>query len=163
MNHRQTPFEFSESLVKGKIVETVFFRMFSHSGNYVVLPFGYENVLPAIAGISSNGNDDDAVSAIKRAPDFVIIDKEEPHDVKLVEVKYMKHPSAEKVLEKATLILQSWRPAYLFLATPKGFYLEKVAEIVKNKGAMNLLGEEIISRDLQAEYANLVNKYIEPL
>lgn len=163
MNQSQTPIDFSEQLIKGKIVETVFYRMFNHSNNFVVLPFGYENILPAIAGMKSESEDNEALDAIKRAPDFVVIDKDEPHDVKLVEVKYLKHPSIEAVLKKSKIILQSWKPAYLFLATPKGFYFNKVSDIVKNEGKMDLLSVEYIPMELQAEYVNLVNRYIEPI
>jgi len=37
---------FTKQLVKGKIAEVIFAQMFRQSGNFTVLEFGYEKVIP---------------------------------------------------------------------------------------------------------------------
>lgn len=42
MSQKQNPIKFTQSLVKGRIAETIFEQMLLATGNYTVLKGGYE-------------------------------------------------------------------------------------------------------------------------
>lgn len=96
---------------------------------------------------------------IRRAPDFAVIDHE-THEVRLIEVKYMMHPKPVYILDAAKRMFESWKPSYLFLATPKGFFMDRASNIIKNKGDIKPLGFEKISKQLQTKYIKLLNEFI---
>ena len=40
--------KFTKNLVKGKIAETIFAQMFREVGDYTVIEFGYEKIIPEL-------------------------------------------------------------------------------------------------------------------
>lgn len=151
--------DFSEGLLKSKIVETVFEQMLRETNAYTILPFGYDKVLPALIYQSSDPASEPALEAIRRAPDFCVIDLE-THELALIEVTYMKSLDAEKVRQHAEKVSMAWGPALLFIATPKGFFYGAALDIVTNNGIIDAFPKEIISEELQQKYSKLLNKYI---
>jgi hypothetical protein len=156
-----TPIEFSRNLVKGRIAETLFIQMLREAGGFTILAFGYENILPELASRQKDIHAEETMEIIRRAPDFVIIDNES-HEVHLVEVKYMKHMNSEYVIKAAKRMFASWKPSYLFIATPEGFFFQKVGTIVEQNGAIAPLSHTRITEKLQCEYIQLLNQFIEP-
>lgn len=150
---------FSRNLIKGKIGEMIFEQMLNEVDAFTVLSFGYENVLPELAQIQGEVNADAAMEAIRRAPDFVVINNE-THDVYLVEVKYRTRMSLGDNLKEADRMFRSWKPAFLFLATPHGFYFDSAKNIVHSKGEMKPLGNEYFSKELQEKYITLLKEFI---
>ena len=131
MNH--DPIYFSHNLVKGRIAETLFEQMLRDAGGFTILAFGYESVLPELAHRQQDVTAEETMEIIRRAPDFAVINNE-THEVHLIEVKYMMRPKTEWVFRAAKQMYESWRPSFLFLATPNGFLFDKASAIVKNKG-----------------------------
>jgi len=150
---------FSKNLVKGKIAETLFEQMLRDAGGFTVLSFGYENILPELAIRQDSINAKEAMEIIRRAPDFVVIDNS-THEVHLVEVKYMRRLDKTYILPTAKRMLQSWKPSWLFLATPSGFFFSKVSDIVEKKGEIPKLTHSRVSEKLQAQYIKLLNEFI---
>src|SRR3989338_9851222 len=111
--------EWANNLIKGRIAEVIFEQMMRGSGRFTVIPFGYEKSVPELASKQAHLNDSPTTKALKRSPDFVIIDNE-MHNVFLVEVKFQSHKNATYTLKEATGIYDTWKPAFLFLATPEG-------------------------------------------
>lgn len=149
--------DFTKQLVKGKIAETIFAQMFRESGNFTVLEFGYEKVIPEIIqqGVKENNP---MIETLRTAPDFAVIDRSTRY-VQLVEVKYQRFLNAEYTLKSAVRMSQSWNPSYLFIATLDGFYMDEIAEIIKNEGKINKLNNFNISADLQADYLQILKKF----
>lgn len=137
----------------------IFRQMMSEVEAFTILSFGYENVLPELAQHQHDMNADAAMEAIRRAPDFVVINNE-THDVYLVEVKYRTRMSSEDNLKEADRMFRSWKPAFLFMATPHGFYFDSAKNIVHNKGEMKPLGDEYFSTELQDKYITLLKEFI---
>ena len=137
----------------------IFERMMSEVGNFTVLSFGYENVLPELAQHQHDMHAKEAMEIVRRAPDFVVINNN-THDVHLVEVKYRSHLFNEDVLKEAERMYLSWKPAFLFLATPKGFYFDSAKNIVHTKGEVKPLGNEYFSVELQDKYITLLKEFI---
>ena len=79
---------FARNLVKGKIAETVFAQMLRSIGQFTVLEFGYEKIIPELVG-RGKGENDEMVEALRTAPDFAIINNK-TKKVHLIEVKYRK-------------------------------------------------------------------------
>lgn len=150
---------FSRNLIKGKIGEMIFEQMLNEIDVFTVLSFGYENVLPELAQRQHDMQARDAMEVIRRAPDFVVINNE-THDVYLVEVKYRTRMSTEDNLKEAERMFRSWKPAFLFLATPHGFYFDSAKNIVHSKGEMKPLGDEYFSKELQEKYVTLLKEFI---
>lgn len=155
----QTSLDFSEQLIKGKIAEMIFEQMLRDSGHFTVLGFGYEKVLPELMHRQADIEAKTTMEIIRRAPDFAIINNDS-HEVHLIEVKFRSHNSPANILKIAQQLHASWKPAYLFLATPHGFYFGKTAEIIKAEGHIYPLDHPQISQDLQMKYLGLLNQFI---
>jgi hypothetical protein len=155
------PIDFSRKLVKGRVAETLFEQMLRDAGCFTVLSFGYESVLPELARRQHDMRAEETMEIIRRAPDFAVINNE-THEVHLIEVKYMKHPRTEWILRDATRMFECWKPSYLFLATPDGFFFDKASKVVENKGVMERLSHPQIPESLQTRYVALLNEFIPP-
>lgn len=147
---------FARRLVKGKIAETIFEQMFRETKNFTILGFGYEKVLPELIQ-QGYKESDKTLEIIKTAPDFVVIDKIKK-DVKLVEVKYLRHLKSIYVLNDVERMRDSWNPSYLFVATREGFYFGCAEEVFNNKGDMLSfpLSEDIIPKQTQERFRKIL-------
>lgn len=148
---------FTRQLVKGRIAETIFSQMLRASGNYTVLEFGYEKIIPELV---QNGFDEhrNVVETLRTAPDFAIIDRRRKH-VHLVEVKYRRVINNESILQIAQRMKKTWSPSYLFLATPEGFYFDEISTIIQNHGEILGLDEHIAPPEVQVEYLKILNDF----
>ena len=155
------PVGFSRKLVKGRVAETLFEQMLRDAGCFTILAFGYESVLPELAHRQRDIQTEETMEIIRRAPDFAVINNE-THDVHLIEVKYTKHPSMKWILRDAVRMYESWKPSYLFLATPIGFFFDKASDIIEHGGNINKLSHPKIPSELQARYIDLLNEFIPP-
>ena len=155
------PVGFSRKLVKGRIAETLFEQMLRDAGCFTILAFGYESVLPELAQRQHDMRAEETMEVIRRAPDFAVINND-THEVHLIEVKYMKNPRQEWILRDAKRMYESWKPSYLFLATPDGFFFDKASKIVEKGGVMDRLDHPQIPKELQDRYVQLLNEFISP-
>nr|HPR10636.1 hypothetical protein [Candidatus Saccharibacteria bacterium] len=108
--------------MKGKIAETIFAQMLRETGQFTVLEFGYEKIIPDLVGQGYEENDA-LVETLRTAPDFAVIDHNS-RSVHLVEVKYMRVINAAYVLKDAERMHKAWNPSYLFIASLQGFYFD---------------------------------------
>lgn len=154
----QNQIDFSRNLVKGRIAETLFEQMLRDAECFTILAFGYESVLPELAHRQHDLHAEETMEIIRRAPDFAVINNE-THDVYLVEVKYMRNRNGW-VLAAAKRMYESWKPSYLFIASPDGFFFDKVSAIVKQGGNISPLKHPQIPQELQAKYTALLNQFI---
>lgn len=150
---------FSRQLIKGRIAEIVFEQMLRDAGCFTVLSFGYENILPELMRRQHDMHVEETMEIIRRAPDFAVINNE-THEVHLIEVKYRKNIDPKFVLEAAERMYTSWKPSYLFIATPTGFFFGKVADIVQNGGVIAPLQHPMITADLQTRYLGVLNEFL---
>jgi len=148
---------FTRQLVKGKIAETIFSQMFRESGNFTVLEFGYEKVIPEMIQQGFNESNP-MIETLRTAPDFAVIDRD-TRQVKLIEVKYQRSLSSEYTLKSASRMSQSWNPSYLFIATLDGFYMDEIANIIKNNGEITKLNHPKINSDLQNDYLQILKRF----
>lgn len=148
---------FTRQLVKGKIAETIFSQMFRESGNFTVLEFGYEKVIPEMIQQGFNESNP-MIETLRTAPDFAVIDRD-TRQVKLIEVKYQRSLSSEYTLKAANRMSQSWNPSYLFIATLDGFYMDEIANIIKNHGKITQLNHPKINSDLQNDYLQILKRF----
>jgi len=148
---------FTKQLVKGKIAETIFSQMFRESGNFTVLEFGYEKVIPEMIQQGFNESNP-MIETLRTAPDFAVIDRD-TRQVKLIEVKYQRSLNSEYILQAASRMSQSWNPSYLFIATLDGFYMDEIANIIKNNGKIAKLNHPRINDDLQNDYLGILRRF----
>ncbi len=158
-NQKNTHLEWTDNLIKGRIAEVIFEQMMLSSDRFTVIPFGYEKKTPEIASRSRHLTQSDAVEVLKRSPDFVLIDNE-THNVLLIEVKFQTIKSNHWTLEAAEAVLQTWKPAYIFLATANGFYFDSVKNIVANRGEIPVFGHNLISLEMQTEYLQIIKRHL---
>jgi len=155
------PVGFSRKLVKGRVAETLFEQMLRDAGCFTILAFGYESVLPELAHRQHDMQAEETMEIIRRAPDFAVINNQ-THEVHLIEVKYMMHPKTEWILRDAVRMYESWKPSYLFLATPNGFFFDKANKIIEHGGVIDKLSHPQIPNELQEKYIKLLNEFIPP-
>lgn len=153
---------FSENLLKGRVAETVFEQMFRGAGCFTILSFGYEKILPELANRKNDVKTEETMEIIRRAPDFAVINNE-THDVFLIEVKYLRNPNPGIILQNASKMYASWKPSYLFLATPNGFFFDRAIDIIKKKGDIKEFLHPQIPKEVQLKYTELLNEFISPV
>jgi hypothetical protein len=145
---------FARNLVKGKIAETIFAQMLRETNQFTVLEFGYEKVVPELVqqGYKENAG---LVETLRSAPDFAVINKTKK-EVRLIEVKYQKHISADFTLQAARRMHASWNPSYLFIATLNGFYFDEISKIIEKNGDIRVLKHPFISDEIQQKYLQIL-------
>jgi hypothetical protein len=104
-------------------------------------------------------NNEKTMEVIRRAPDFAVINNS-THEVHLIEVKYRHKLNPSEIFTTTSRMLESWKPSYLFIATPDGFYFGKVSDIVEKKGKIPQFSHSQISSALQERYLKLLNTFI---
>jgi len=149
---------FSKNLIKGKIAQIIFEQMFREQGEYTVIPFGYENILPEIFPQRNNFEGAQrAIDNIRNAPDYTLISVKK-EKVYLVEVKYRKELNIEEIKKIAEKQIQRWNPSCIFVATQNGFYFDLCSSILR-KNSIQRLGESLIAKEIQNKYLILLNDF----
>lgn len=148
---------FARNLVKGKIAETVFAQMLRSTGQFTVLEFGYEKIIPELVG-RGKGGDSEMVETLRTAPDFAVINNISK-EVHLIEVKYRAKFTNYNVMEIAERMSRNWNPSYLFLASEDGFYFGEVKSLVENGGDIKRLDHPHIPAATQAEFLKILNDF----
>ncbi len=82
----QTSEDFAESLVKGRIAETIIERLFVEN-NFTVFHYGMENTIPNVMKFLK-GKNDEVSQRIRKLPDLVVWKDKKPY---FIEVKYSKN------------------------------------------------------------------------
>ncbi len=159
MHNKQTPIEFSEQLIKGKIAELIFSQMFRNSNKFTVIPFGYENTFPEIAQYAYMADNSQVLDTIRSAPDFALVSHDK-REVYLVEVKYRSFIDDKHVKGIAEKIQNRWKSVQLFIATPTGFYFGNCNDIVSSDISISSLDMAWVSENDQKEYVKLLNEFI---
>lgn len=148
---------FARNLVKGKIAETVFAQMLRQSGEFTVLEFGYEKIIPELVQ-TGDKQENEMIETLRTAPDFAVINRK-TREVSLIEVKYRHAIRHDDMLSIARRMHQSWNPSYLFVATLNGFYFDEIKEIIKNSGNIKHLKHPQISEEIQEQYLNIIRDF----
>jgi hypothetical protein len=148
---------YSRNLVKGKITEAIFEEMFRSSGEFTVLPLGYEHTTPILAQYQHLIKIKQVLENIRNAPDFALISQDKK-DVFLVEVKYRNGLVIDDILEIAKDTLRRWNPCFLFVASKDNFFFSPCSSIVN--GEIEPLRESWIKKETQSEYLSLLNEFI---
>lgn len=148
---------FARNLVKGKIAETIFAQMLREAGDFTVLEFGYEKIIPELVQRGYKESNI-TIETLRTAPDFAVINQK-TKEVKLIEIKYLRDLNSDYVLKYAKKMSQSWNPSYLFIATLSGFYFDEISHIIKNKGKISPLETTQIKKDLQNRYLKILSDF----
>jgi len=151
--------DFAKNLIKGKIGEAIFDQMFREQGKFIVIPFGYDRVIPEVSHCAKSAKYQQVINNIRTAPDFALVshDREE---VFLVEVKYRTKIEMENIIKIAEKIQERWSLVWIFVCSPQGFYFDRTTEIIKNK-KLTPIGEKWIAKDLQEKYLKLLKEFIQ--
>src|SRR3712207_6569137 len=106
--------DFTENLIKGKISEVIFQRMFVEVGTAMVIPFGYENIAPLLAQSIKNMDENDKLDLknIRNMPDFLLVAMDRNH-ARLVDVKYRSHCTPDTTAKIAQEIYARWPSAWM--------------------------------------------------
>jgi hypothetical protein len=155
---KQSPIDFSKQLIKGKIGEVIFEQMFRRVEGYVVIPFGYESIIPELIQYAEPADRSGLIENLRNAPDFAVV-SHDPKLVQLVEVKYRFNVNYDEIKACAARICEQWKLAYLFVATPEGFYFD-FCEDIANQTSLTPLGTNMIPQEIQSEYIDLLTEFI---
>lgn len=150
--------EFSRNLIKGKIAELIFELMFKSSGEFTVIPFGYEHSQPELAQYINILKEKEILETLRHTPDFLLISKDRK-EVYMVEVKYRNKLDTQEIKQAAENLVKRWNHAYLFIATPRGFYYEPCHSIINNNGVIGELFKSHVSLETQEKYLDLLNEF----
>jgi len=131
--------------------------MLRSTGEFTVLEFGYEKIIPELVG-RGVGQHDDMVEALRTAPDFAVINNA-TKEVHLIEVKFRTKVRENDILNIAKRMSESWNPSYLFLASIDNFYFGEVKEIVKKDGKISPLDHPQIPKETQEHFLKILNDF----
>jgi hypothetical protein len=159
MSKEKRGIDFVRNLIKGKIAEIIFHHMFSENEFCTVIPFGYENITPLLSQYQHLIETDKVLENIRNNPDFILVKPDHTQAI-LVDVKYRKKPDQTEIKKIASKILKRWETAWVFLATPDGFYFNSCEQIVANDGNIPVLDTKWISEDLQERFLGLLNEFL---
>jgi hypothetical protein len=104
-----------EEMIKGRIAEAIVRCMFEDLG-FEVIPYGYEHTCPTIAK-KDRLIKGDVRNQIRKAPDFIIVDKD--GNANFIEVKYR----ADGIFKKETDY--PYRECYIILLTKEYIGIEQ--------------------------------------
>ncbi len=149
--------QFARNLVKGKIAETIFAQMLRETGQFTVLEFGYEKVIPEMIGLGYSEKDN-LIETLRTAPDFAVIDQR-TKSVHLVEVKYQHVLNQAYVLRDAERMHTSWNPSYLFIATLDEFFLDEINNIIAKNGDIEPLSYAYVPEKIQKNYLQILQDF----
>lgn len=149
----------TREFIKGKIIEIIFQEMFRESGEFTILPIGYEYTTPILAQYQHFLEVRQVLDNIRNAPDFALISQDK-RKVFLVEVKYRSEYKNEEILEIAQDTLTRWSPCFLFFASKDNFFFSPCSSIIKNNGGIEKLRESWIKEDIQQEYLSIMHEFI---
>lgn len=150
--------KFSKDLIKGKIAEIIFDQMFREAGEYTIIPFGYENIIPQLSQCKRSSKAQKVIDNIRHSPDFVLISQSK-ESVYLVEVKYCSKFNKASMKDLAEKQMERWHPSWIFVATLDGFYFDSCSNIINKKGEVTQLESWVISADLQNKYLALLKEF----
>ncbi len=150
--------KYTENLIKGKITEVIFEEMFRVSGEFTIIPLGYEHTTPILAQYQHLAHVQKVLDNIRHAPDFALI-SEDKTKVFLVEVKYRAEFDNNEILKIAE-DLHSWEPCFLFVASKDNFYFESVQKITSKNGTIEKLSQSWIKREIREEYFSIMREFI---
>jgi len=150
--------DFSRNLIKGKIAETVFERMFAESGEFTILRSGYEYTYPELAQYPQLKFVEKYLEKIRHNPDFILISKDRKRAF-IVEVKYRTSPDSEEILVIAQRTKNLQDPSFLFIASPDGFFFDPCNRIIINNGKVSRLSERWINKEIRDKYLKLMNEF----
>ena len=156
-NMKNNEVTFARNLVKGKIAETVFAQMLRSTGQFTVLEFGYEKIIPELIGRGKEHNNE-MVETLRTAPDFAVINNKSK-EVHLIEVKYRKTVTNSDILRLAKRMSENWNPSFLFVGSVNGFYFGNVKDIIKAKGKIELLDHPQIPPETQQHFLEILNDF----
>src|SRR6266487_4899854 len=143
-------FDFLRSLLKGKIAEIIFQHMFQVSDTSIVIPFGYEHLTPILAQYQRTMYAKEELENIRNTPDFLLM-KPDHTQLRLVDVKYRKTKDTHWTKEIAEKVAKRWPTAWIFLATPQGFYFSSCTDIIANNGEIEPLRGRLMPEKVQEE------------
>lgn len=158
-----------ESMLKGRMAETLFEELMRQSGN-IVYRFGYEAIVQNLTQLEEKFDRYSEVGErIRAIPDFIVIDRKGKPD--FVEVKFRWKPDVElhkESLEILEHIKKFWNARIVFVNCWEQpyFRISDPPYFDKNKKLMlkPLIQEEDwkIDKKLYGEYENLVHRYLTP-
>lgn len=156
-----------ESMLKGRMAETLFEELMRQSGN-IVYRFGYEAILQNLIQLEERFDRYSEVGErIRAIPDFIVIDGLGKPE--FVEVKFRWKPELHetdyKMLEKINkfwsakiVFINCWGQPYFRISNPP--YFDKNKKLILKP----LIQEENwkIDKELYGEYEDLVHRYLTP-
>lgn len=158
-----------ESMLKGRMAETLFEELLRQSGN-IVYRFGYEAIVQNLTQLEEKFDKHTEVGErIRAIPDFIVIDNKGKPE--FVEVKFRwkpdeaLHKETLEILERVTkfwnakiVFVNCWQQPYFRISEPP--YVDKNKKLV-----LKPLLEETnwgIDKRLYEEYEDLVHRYLTP-
>ncbi len=162
---------FAESMLKGRMAETLIEELLKQSGN-IVYRFGYEAIVQNLTQLEEKFDRYSEVGErIRAIPDFIVLDKSGKPE--FVEVKFRWRPEldrAQKERELAMLariekfwkakiiFVNCWEPPFFRMANPP--YIDKNGNLILTP----LLDEKNwkIDKKIYEELENLVHRYLTP-
>lgn len=161
MHNLQSDLDFAKNLIKGRIAEVVFERMFKSAvdRNFVVLRLGYEYTIPDLAWYRDSIKLPEVVKDFSDTPDFLLIfnNKEGKKSAYVIEAKFRANLDINELVEISERLHKKWHSPYLFVATPNKFLFAPCSK-VKNQ-EWEKLEDWGISTECQNSYLGLLKKF----
>lgn len=145
----------NDSLIKGKIAETIIERMFVSMG-YDVFRYGMENTVPGF-GKKYKFLKGDEINEIHKMPDFIVVGKP---GVAYVEVKYRTNGkfNFKKYYQKG---VYPYPKAFFILVSPNNIKIQIASELIDGKEFIDLEQSKYFKtkKGIVSQYINFCKKF----
>jgi hypothetical protein len=168
MNNKHEKQEWRETVLKGRMAESLVYDLVRESGNEIYR-IGYEAILPGLARIEESFKRNSEVGEkIRSIPDFFVIDKSgNPH---LVEVKFRWNPAGhESDAKKLERIKDSWKESLILYVNCSEKPYFRVSTYPFANESNQLITEPLlnlksfnVTQELLDKFDALVEKYLMP-
>lgn len=155
IDKRKKKTKFKDSVIKGKLAETIVEEMF-FAMDYRVFRFGMENTLPGFMNryFPKKG---EVAEQVRKMPDFIIV---KDSQIAFIEVKYRTNGKFD--FKKHYGQRQyPYKNAYFILVTPKHILIQKASELEKGKNFIYLINCKDFETDRETilEYITFCKKF----
>ncbi|MEK7567676.1 MAG: hypothetical protein AAB513_02015 [Patescibacteria group bacterium] len=161
--------DFAESMLKGRMAETLFEGLMKDSGNKVYR-FGYEAITQNLVQLGESFDKYGEVSEkIRAIPDFIVIDKK--GKPQFVEVKFRWEPNeplydqsvgilnrVAKYWNAPVVFMNCWEQPFFRVSVPP--YFDKNKRLIYKP--ITSISEWSIEQKIYNKYENLIHKYLTP-
>lgn len=154
--------EYAKEIAGNNLTDSIFKAIFTEAGTFTVIPLHDEHTKAQL----QRYNHIVEIQALMRnpasAPGYLLISKDKKR-IYIVDVIYRTHRIAKEIKQRALDTHKTWNTAWLFIASPDGFYFGPCSQIAHDNGFIGGLFDQWVPSEMQQTYLASLNSKLQSL